>query len=42
MGILMLAASKNSSITITIEGEDAQLTMDHLVQAFESEFGEKK
>lgn len=42
MSILMLAAKKNSSITITIDGEDAQLTMDHLVQAFENEFGEKK
>ena len=42
MSILMLAAKKNSSITITIDGEDAQLTMDHLIQAFESEFGEKK
>ena len=42
MSIFMLAAKKNSSITITIDGEDAQLTMDHLVQAFENEFGEKK
>ena len=42
MSILMLAASKNSSITITIEGEDAQPTMEHLVHAFETEFGEKK
>lgn len=42
MSILMLAAKKNSSITICVEGEDAQTTMDHLVKAFEDEFGEKK
>ncbi len=42
MSILMLAAKKNSSITITMDGEDAQTTMDHLVEAFEAEFGEKK
>jgi phosphocarrier protein HPr len=42
MSILMLAAKKNSSITISVEGEDAQSTMDHLVQAFSDEFGEKK
>lgn len=41
MSILMLAAKKNSQITITIEGEDAQPTMDRLIRAFEEEFGEK-
>jgi phosphocarrier protein len=41
MSILMLAAKKNSQITITVEGEDAEPTMQHLVQAFEEEFGEK-
>jgi phosphocarrier protein len=41
MSILMLAAKKNSQITITIEGEDAEPTMNRLVQAFEEEFGEK-
>lgn len=40
MSILMLAA-KNSVIEITIEGEDAELTMQHLLAAFEMEFGEK-
>jgi phosphocarrier protein len=41
MSILMLAAKKNSQITITIEGEDAEPTMDRLIRAFEEEFGEK-
>jgi phosphocarrier protein len=41
MSILMLAAKKNSQITITVEGEDAEPTMNHLIRAFEEEFGEK-
>lgn len=41
MSILMLAAKKNSQIVVTIEGEDAEMTMEHLVRAFEQEFGEK-
>lgn len=41
MSILMLAAKKNSQITITIEGEDAEPTMNRLIRAFEEEFGEK-
>jgi phosphocarrier protein HPr len=41
MSILMLAAKKNSIIEITIEGADAEVTMDHLVRAFDMEFGEK-
>ncbi|MDE3046221.1 MAG: HPr family phosphocarrier protein [Verrucomicrobiota bacterium] len=41
MSILMLAAKKNSQITVTIEGEDAETTMNQLVRAFEQEFGEK-
>ena len=41
MSILMLAAKKNSQIVITVEGEDAEMTMDHLVRAFDEEFGEK-
>lgn len=40
LSILMLAIKKNSSITITIEGEDAEDTMSRLVQAFENKFGE--
>lgn len=41
MSILMLAAKKNAQIVITIDGDDAESTMDHLVNAFEQEFGEK-
>lgn len=41
MSILMLAAKKNSVIEITVEGEDAEMTMQHLIQAFDLEFGEK-
>lgn len=40
LSILMLAAKKNSCITITIDGQDAKPTMDKLVEAFESGFGE--
>jgi phosphocarrier protein HPr len=41
MSILMLAAQKNSIIEICVEGEDAEVTMDLLVEAFENEFGDK-
>jgi len=41
MGILMLAAKKNAQITITTEGDDAEMTMYRLLAAFEQEFGEK-
>lgn len=40
MSILMLAAKKNAQITITVEGEDAALAIEHLTAAFEQEFGE--
>lgn len=40
LSILMLAAGKNSSITITVDGEDALKTMDSLVTAFENKFDE--
>lgn len=41
MSILMLAAKKNAVIEIAVEGEDAELTMQHLLSAFDLEFGEK-
>lgn len=41
MSILMLAAKKNAVLEITVEGEDAEATMQHLLHAFEMEFGEK-
>lgn len=40
MSVLMLAANKNSQILVTVEGEDAQETMDSLVEAFDNQFGE--
>ncbi len=40
MGILMLAAAKNSLVTITVEGEDAEETMQWIIEAFENKFGE--
>ena len=41
LSILMLAAKKNSSITITCEGVDATDTMEQLVSAFNDQFGEE-
>jgi phosphocarrier protein HPr len=40
LSILMLAAPKNSKITVTVEGVDASKTLEGLVTAFENEFGE--
>lgn len=40
LSILMLAAKKNSKITIVVEGEEADQTMDKLVEAFDNQFGE--
>ena len=40
LSILMLAAKKNSSITITCDGIDAESTMESLTSAFENQFGE--
>lgn len=40
LSILMLAARKNSSITIEVQGEEADSIMDKLVEAFENQFGE--
>lgn len=40
LSILMLAARRNSSITITVDGDDADSTMESLIEAFENNFGE--
>jgi len=40
LSILMLAAKKNSQITVTVEGSDAEAVMEKLVEAFENGFGE--
>lgn len=41
MSLLILAAQKNTNIEIVVEGEDAEITMKQLIEAFENEFGEK-
>lgn len=38
LGILLLAAHRNSLITIDVDGEDAEDTMKVLIEAFEAEF----
>jgi phosphocarrier protein HPr len=40
LSILMLAAKRNSRITITIDGDDAEEIMGQLVTAFDTQFGE--
>jgi phosphocarrier protein HPr len=40
LSILMLAARRNSQITITVEGDDAETVMNKLSIAFETGFGE--
>lgn len=40
LSILMLAAQKNALITIEVRGEDAQATMDRLIETFDNGFGE--
>lgn len=40
MSVLMLAANKNAQILVTVEGEDAEATMESLADAFNNQFGE--
>ena len=40
MSIMILAAPKNAKLKIEVEGIDAKETLDDLMQAFESKFGE--
>jgi len=40
LSLLMLAARKNAKITASLEGDDAEETMQKLVEAFDNEFGE--
>lgn len=40
LSILMLAAKMNTKITVTVEGENAEETMEQLVRAFENQFEE--
>jgi phosphocarrier protein HPr len=41
MGILLLAAARGTTMTITAEGADEQAAVDALVQLVESGFGEE-
>jgi phosphocarrier protein HPr len=41
MGILMLAASKGTKITLKAEGKDAAQTMQALAKLIENKFGEE-
>ena len=41
MGVLMLAASKGTKITLKIEGEDEKEAMKILGELFENKFGEE-
>lgn len=41
MGVMMLAASQNSSITITTNGNDEQSAMDQLEALVADRFGEE-
>ncbi len=41
MGVLMLAASKGTSVTAYFEGDDAAEAMEALAYLFENKFGEE-
>jgi phosphocarrier protein HPr len=41
MGILMLAASKGSKITLKVDGKDAAEAIESLGKLFENKFGEE-
>ena len=41
MSLLTLAASKNSLITMEAEGEDADIILERLAEAFEQQFWER-
>lgn len=40
LSILMLAAKRNTQITVTVEGNDAEDVMPKIIEAFETGFGE--
>ena len=40
MGVMMLAASKGSKVTIEVDGKDEAKAMEALVQLIEDRFGE--
>lgn len=40
LSLLMLAAKKNTTIKVTVQGDDAEEIMEKLSHAFDSNFGE--
>ncbi len=42
MGVMMLAASQNSTITLKIEGEDEQLALTAIEELVSDRFGEQE
>ena len=40
MGLMMLAATQGTTMTITVEGEDAESAMNDIVSLFENRFDE--
>jgi len=42
MGVMMLAASQNSKITVNIEGEDERLALEKIQNLIAERFGEDK
>jgi phosphotransferase system HPr (HPr) family protein len=40
MSLLVLSAQKNAKISILVEGEDAELVLQKLIDGFENMFGE--
>lgn len=40
LSLLMLAARRNAKITIEVEGQDAEETLNKLLKAFENQFEE--
>lgn len=40
LSLLLLAATRNTVITVSVEGEDAQDVMEKLLKAFDDCFGE--
>jgi len=41
MGVMSLAVSQGTEITISAQGDDAQEAVDNLVELIESKFGEE-
>ncbi|MEN3110520.1 HPr family phosphocarrier protein [Uliginosibacterium paludis] len=42
MGVMMLAASHGTKLTIETEGEDAEAALDAIVELINSRFGERE